>query len=126
MPDLPKPFSRAVENLIADFRGIPESRSRSRLRATQSIGSIVEKLLVKHQIGRPSPEQALRDRWPEIVGAANASYSHPVRIERGQLLVLVAHAVVKNEMFFHRDTLLQKIRMVPGCEEVQALNLRAG
>jgi hypothetical protein len=122
----PQPFSRAIENLIADFRGIPENRSRSRPRTARPLGELVEQLIVKHQIGRPSPEQALRDRWTEIVGAANAAYCHPVRIERGRLLVLVSHAVVRNELFMHRDPLLKKIRAVPGCEDIRELNLRAG
>ena len=33
----------------------------------QSISAVVEQLMVKHQIGRPSAEQAIRDRWPELV-----------------------------------------------------------
>ena len=65
-------------------------------------------------------------RWPEIVGAANASYSHPARIERNQLIVLAAHSVVRNELFLHRQSILEKLKKLPGCADIKGLALRAG
>ncbi len=82
--------------------------------------------MVTHQIGRPSAEQSIRDHWAELVGPANASYSHAARIERGRLIVLAAHAVVRNELFLHREEIVQHIRKLPGCEGIRSLNLRAG
>jgi hypothetical protein len=60
------------------------------------------------------------------VGVANASYSHPVVVERGQLLVLVSHAVVRNELFLHRLNILEKLKKLPGCAGIRGLTLRAG
>ena len=77
-------------------------------------------------IGRPSAEQSIRDHWPELVGTANASYSHAVRIERGRLLVLAAHSVVRNELFHHREEIARRIRALPGCEGIKSINLRSG
>jgi hypothetical protein len=87
---------------------------------------IIEQLLQKHQIGRESPEHTIREHWKDIVGAANASYSHPAMIERNQLIVLAGHAVVRNELFHHRDEIVARIKKLPGCEHVKAINLRAG
>ena len=122
----PKEFSRAIENLVADFRELPEDRGRSRKRATEDLGALVESLMVKYKIGRPSAAQTIRDHWVELVGAANASYSHPVTIEAGKLLVLVSHSVVRNELFQHRQPILAKLKKLPGCESVRQLLLRAG
>jgi hypothetical protein len=128
MPDEAGPFSKAAEELIGDFRGIPFTEPRKMLRRpTMTMAPLIEELLVKYQIGRHSCEQTIRDHWPEIVGAANASYSHPVRIERGKsLLVLISHAVVRNELFLHRDVIREKIRKLPGCDHVTEIRLRAG
>ena len=82
--------------------------------------------MVKYQVGRPSAEQTIRDHWPELVGAANAGYSHAVRIDKAQLLVLVSHSVVRSELLHHRAEILQRIRQLPGCEVVKSLTLRAG
>ncbi|MDO8538935.1 MAG: DUF721 domain-containing protein [Opitutaceae bacterium] len=125
--DPPHQFSRLAENLVGDLRGVaPEDPPRSRKRATQPLADVIEQLLQKHQIGRSSPEQTIRDHWVELVGSANASYSHPARIEGHRLLVLAAHSVVRNELFHHRAEIVARIRQLPGCADVRSLNLRAG
>ena len=127
MPDAPHQFSKLAEELVGELRGVPyDEPRRSKKRATQSLATIVEQLMVKHQIGRPSPEHTIRDHWAELVGSANASYSHPAMIERGRLTVLASHAVVRNELFLHRDDIVARIRQLPGCAEVKTLNLRSG
>ena len=127
MPDQPHQFSKLAEELVGDLRGVASDEPRrSHKRATKDLASVVEELMVKHQIGRPSPEQSIRDRWSELVGAANASYSHAARIERGRLIVLAAHSVVRNEIFLHREEIVQRIRQLPGCEGLRSLNIRAG
>ena len=123
----PHPFSRLAESLVSDLRRIPsEEPARARKRPTQELAALIEDLLQKNQIGRSSPEQTIREKWPELVGSAAAVYSHPVRIERRMLLVLAAHAVVRNELFHHRAEIVTRIQQLPGCADVKALNLRAG
>lgn len=123
----PHQFSRIAEELVGDLRGIAfDDPKRSKKRATQDLAALIEELLQKNQIGRSSPEQTIRDHWVELVGSANASYSHPARIERNQLVVLAAHAVVRNELFHHREQIVGRIKKLPGCAHVKSLNLRAG
>lgn len=127
MPDQPPQFSKIAEELIGDLRGIPsEEPRRSRKRPTQELGNVVEHLLQKYRIGRDAPEHLLKDHWPEIVGAASAAYSHPARLEHNMVTVLATHAVVRNELFHHRDAIVARIRKLPGCENVKAINLRVG
>ncbi|MFI5335484.1 MAG: DUF721 domain-containing protein [Opitutales bacterium] len=121
-----KEFSREVENLIAGFRQVPEDQGRSRRRKTQELGELIDSLLIKYRISHDSLEHSIREKWPELVGPANASYSHPVVLERGLLLVLVSHAVVRNELFHHRDSILAKLRKLPGCASIKGITLRAG
>ena len=94
MSSEPKEFSRSIENLIAGFRALPEDQGRSRRRPTVDLGKLVDELLVKHRISHDSLEHSIREKWPEIVGIANASYSHPLVVEKSLLVVLVSHAVV--------------------------------
>ena len=127
MPDQPHPFSKLAEELVGELRGVPFSEPRRCVkRATQPLASVIEQLMVKHQIGRPSAEQTIRDHWSELVGSANAAYSHPVRIERNRLLVLTAHAVVRNELFLNREQIVKRVQLLAGCAEVKSLNLRSG
>jgi hypothetical protein len=117
-----------AETLIADFRGVPdETPARMRRRSTRDMAGLMEELLVKHQVGRPSLEQTIRDRWPEVVGPANASYSHAAQIDpRGQLIVLASHSVVRSELILHRETIIDRIRQIPGCAKIKGIHVRAG
>ncbi|MEO6993940.1 MAG: DUF721 domain-containing protein, partial [Lacunisphaera sp.] len=124
--DEPKEFSREIENLIAGFRAVPNDRSRSKRRKTVDLGALIDELLVKYRISHDSIEHSIREKWPELVGPANASYSHPLTVERNQLVVLVSHAVVRNELFHHRLTILEKLKKLPGCGEIKGIALRVG
>jgi hypothetical protein len=127
MPDQPHQFSKLAEELVGELRRVPfEDPKRSRQRPTRPLAEWIEDLLQKNQIGRSSPEQLIRDHWVELVGSANAAYSHPARIERNRLIVLAAHSVVRNELFHHREGIVARIQKLQGCGNVKALNLRAG
>jgi hypothetical protein len=123
----PHQFSKIAEELVGDLRGIAwDEPKRSKKRPTQSMYAVIAQLVDKHQIGREAPEQVIRDHWSELVGAANAAYSHPARLERNMLTVLAAHAVVRNELFLHRAEIVARIKKLPGCATLKALNIRAG
>ena len=124
----PTPFSFQAEKLIAALRRVPDTTPpRMKKRPTKELSGLVEELMVKFQIGRDSPEQLIRDNWPELVGPANAHYSHAAQIDpRGRLTVLAGHAVVRNELFIHRQMIVERIRKLPGCGHVRELNIRAG
>ena len=127
MPDAPHQFSKIAEELIGDLRGVDTNEpKRSRKRPTQSLAAVIDELVQKHHIGREAPEQVIRDHWPELVGAANAAYSHPAKLERNMVTVLAAHAVVRNELFLHRAEIVARIKKLKGCANVKALNIRAG
>ena len=128
MPENPQPFSRSAEKLIAALRRLPdETPPRMRKRATLELGPLVDELLIKHQIGCESPEATIRQHWAEIVGPANAQYSHAATIDpRGRLVVLTSHAVVRNELFHHRPLIVSKLQKLPGCAHVSDLTLRTG
>ena len=128
MAEQPHTFSKLAEELIGDLRGVPfEEPRKSRKRPTLPLLGLIESILTEHQIGRDSAEHTLRAHWPALVGAANAAYSHAVRIEREKRLVVhVAHSVVRNELFMHRAEIVARIQKLPGCEGIKEINLRAG
>jgi hypothetical protein len=120
-------FSKTAEELVGDLRGVPFTEPRRQVkRPTKPLAGLIEELMVKYQVGRPSAEQTIRNHWVELVGTANAGYSHAVRIDKAQLLILVSHSVVRSELLHHRAEILQRLRQLPGCEGIKSLNLRAG
>ena len=128
MPTEPHRFSRVAEDLVASLRRVPSEDPRGiRRRPSLSISALIDSLKAKHGIGIPTSEQTIRDKWPEIVGPANASYSHAVRIdERGRLQVHASHAVVRNELFLNRAEIVGRIQSLPGCGAIKQLRLSQG
>jgi len=129
MSESPHKFSRIAEELIADLRQVPnEQPRRQRIRPTKPIADVVEDLVTKHRIGRTGPEDAIRERWAEIVGNASAAYSHPARLEKEGtvLIVITSHSVVRNELFLNRIAIVGKLRRLPGCSGIRRLHLAAG
>ena len=125
----PLRFSQAAEELIGDLRGVSRREPRKqKLRPTHPLAEVVDELISKYRIGRDAPEQIIREHWSEIVGPANAAYAHAARLERGgrTLVVIVGHSVVRNELFLHRQAIVDKLRLLPGCRELKELNLRTG
>ncbi len=113
--------------MIADLRGVPPDESRSRLRDTRPIGDLADHLLHKHRIGMKTPEEAIRDAWVEIVGAPNAEYRHPLRIDRSRILVVgVSNPIIRQELLFHKKVVLQRIRAIPACAHLTDVMFRAG
>jgi hypothetical protein len=120
-------FRREVENLIADFRGLPIDPSRSRLRSTRGLGDLMEQILHKYRIGMATPEDAIRQAWHEIVGEGNATFCHPLRIDRERTLVIgVSNPVVRQELIFHRAMILERIRAIPAAHHISDLTIRSG
>lgn len=118
-------FTRQVENMVADLRGLPHDESRSRLRETESVANLVDRLLHKHRIGMTTPEEAIRDAWREIVGAPNAAYSHPLRIDRERVLVIgVSSPVVRQELLFHKALILHRLQAIPACHHIMDVVFR--
>ena len=122
------PFNHAARELIAAFRGVPNDvPSRQYRRPTAALGPLIEELLIKHQIGRASPEDAIRENWPAVVGPAIAHYSHAGQIDpRGKLTILYNQPVAGNELRFHQIDILARIRALPGCALVKSLAIRSG
>lgn len=126
-PGAPHEFGRTAADLIASLRGLePDEPRRSRVRPSRPLAELVESILQENRIGRDAPEHTIREHWREVVGPASAAYSHPSRLERNLLTVLTAHAVVRNELFHHREEIVARIRRLPGCGTVKALRLVSG
>ncbi|MDR1434922.1 MAG: DUF721 domain-containing protein [Puniceicoccales bacterium] len=107
-------FSRKVQNLIADFRGLPRDDSPAVLRKERQIGNVFQEILKKYvktcdaKIGGE-----IFDQWPRIVGPMFCSISRPHKIlANGALIVKVENSVIRQELSFQSDEILQQIRRI--------------
>jgi hypothetical protein len=125
MPGEPHRLGRTAEELVASLRRIPSEDPRgARIRPSVDLNELIDSIRRKHGIGVATAEQSVRDHWPQIVGEANASYSHAVRVdERGRLIVTASHSVVRNELFMNRAEIVGRIRKLPACGAIRQIHL---
>lgn len=122
----PLAFSREVENLIAQFRGLPGNLSRSTLRESKSINGILENCLKVYKIGEARPTDQIMANWKSIVGEKNAHRCCPKTLSRGNLVIAVANPVVRSELQFIRGRIMEEIRALPGCGGITGITFVAG
>lgn len=115
-------FSRSVQNLLANLRGLPEDRGRSTDRPMRTIDDAVRDAFRKLRLDKPTPESAIVAHWHELLPHKLARRCAPLRVlEGGKLIVQCENSVVKSEARFHERAMLAKIRLLRGCQEVRSI-----
>lgn len=110
-------FRRDVENLIADLRGLPNSRSRAKVRAATPLDNIVEVIFERYQIGQDNLENVIMQHWKDIVGEKTAHRCRPQRLVNNQrLIILAGNPVIRQELQFSQGKILRKLHTLPGCQ----------
>lgn len=119
-------FSRDIENLIAQFRGLPKNLSRSTLRDSKGIDFLIDSCVKSYKIGEEHHTDHIMANWKDIVGVKNAHRCCPKTFSRGNLVISVANPVVRNELQFSRSQIIKQIRALPGCESISGITFVAG
>jgi hypothetical protein len=120
-------YPRRIENLIANFRSIPEDNHQSTIRHAYRADALMEVVLERYRIGQTRPEELIMRNWKGIMGESMASRCVPRRLDRGRRLVItVPTPLVKQELAFQKSMLLNRIRRLKGCEKVQEIVFQVG
>lgn len=124
----PEEFSRLAQELIGDLRGIPFSEpARMRRRPTKDLGPLMEAVLAKHHIGTENLAEDIRAHWAQVVGPANAQFSHPILLDDKQILhVSYSHSMVHSNLKLMKPTILERLRALPRCGSIKDIRLRLG
>lgn len=119
-------FSKNIEDVIADFRGLPRTVSASSRRDPYALDSLLTVLQEKYKLEQPSPERALVENWERIFGSSLAERCHPVRIKDNSTLVIsVTNQTLRAELQFQKRTILKRIQSLEYCKEIKDLVIRS-
>jgi hypothetical protein len=111
-------FSKKIQNLIANFRGLPEDSSPSILKdewpAAQLFRDILKKYVTKSDVEIGAE---IFENWPRIVGDMFCNLCAPHKITAtGALVLKVQNSVVRQELFLRKKEILQHIyQSCPRC-----------
>ncbi|MBC9888910.1 MAG: DUF721 domain-containing protein [Opitutae bacterium] len=128
-PNMPenRSFNQQAMNLIADFQGLPITNTRASMGKDLGLDTIMDRLIVRFQIQGARPEETIAAHWMTIVGERFAQHSFPVRLDRGtRLFVAVSNSVVRQEMWFRRKEILERLKIILKGTEIREIVLRSG
>jgi len=118
-------FSKNIEDVIADFRGLPHTVSASSRREPTSLDSIMVVLQEKYKLEKPSPERILVENWEQVFGKL-AGRCNPVRIKDDTTLIIsVNNQTLRSELQFMKRSFLKKIKALEHCSKITDIVIRS-
>ncbi|WPJ97004.1 DUF721 domain-containing protein [Coraliomargarita algicola] len=119
-------FSKNIEDIIADFRGLPHTVTTSARREPKPLDSIMVLLQEKYKLEKPSPERTLVENWEKIFGPSLCERCHPVRIKDERTLIIsVTNQTLRSELQFMKRSFLKKIQALEHCSDIKDLVIRS-
>lgn len=94
-------------------------RTRTRL-----IGEVLEEFFKRPYVAAKIAEGKLPEYWREIVGEYAAMQTHEIRLENHILYIGIRSSVVRNEIFFRRDQIMQLLNERAGVRLINAIIVR--
>lgn len=88
------------------------------------IGEILGEFFQRPYVARKIAEGKLPEIWRDIVGQHVANLTTSFRLENGILYVGVASSVVRQELFYRRDELMQQLNTRAGYKFVNSIIVR--
>lgn len=80
----------------------------------QSIKALIDKVMLEGENRQTVLEQRACYLWPEIVGPGVNRYTFRRYVDRGVMHVYLSSPALKNELSFHRTSILQAINQAVG------------
>lgn len=119
-------FSKNIEDLIADFRGLPRNTTASSKHPPVPLDNLLVVLKEKYKLEKPSTERTLVENWVEIFGTKLAGRCNPVRIKEERVLIVsVTNQTLRSELQFRKRAILKKIHTLPGCTSIKEIIIRS-
>lgn len=118
------PFSKPIEDIIADFRGLPRSVSAASKRHPVSLDNLLVIIKERYKLESPSPERTLVQNWDSIFGKL-AGRCNPIRIKDERTLIIsVTNPTLRSELNFKKKQILKQIQMLPHCNAISEIVIR--
>ncbi|MDR0351254.1 MAG: DUF721 domain-containing protein [Puniceicoccales bacterium] len=113
-------FSREINNLIADFRNLPQDESCAIFHREVLMHDALKCLCAMYlKNSLKSMNSNLVANWEQIVGGDYARYCFPSKIlPNGMLVVNVSNSVIRSELCFKASEIISRIGKIGCCDRV--------
>ena len=118
-------FSKKLEDVIADFRGLPHTVTSSSQRQPTPLDNLLVMLQEKYSLDRPSPERTLVENWQVIFGPSLCKRCHPIRIKDERTLIIsVTNQTLRSELQFKKRAILKRVQSLEYCGDIKDIVVR--
>ncbi len=80
----------------------------------EKVGNIIQKYFFDLGIDKPILEHRAIFVWPTIVGKRLSEVTQPERVTEGKIFVKINNALWRNEIFYHKKEIIQKMNQELG------------
>jgi hypothetical protein len=85
------------------------------------VGEVLRGLQAGNHLGRRLAESRALEAWPEIVGELLAERTRPLRLAGGRLFVVAPGSALRQELVFHKATILRRFNEHAGTALVREI-----
>ena len=91
---------------------------------TMLVGDVLKEFFSRPYVAAKVAEGRLPDTWREIVGDRVADLTTSLKLENHVLTAHISSSVVRSELFYRRESLMQEINRVSGVRLVNVVIIR--
>lgn len=91
---------------------------------TMLVGDVLKEFFSRPYVAAKVAEGRLPDTWREIVGDRVADLTTSLKLENHVLTAHISSSVVRSELFFRRESLMQEINRISGVRLVNVVIIR--
>lgn len=91
---------------------------------TMLVGDVLKEFFSRPYVAAKVAEGRLPDTWREIVGDRVADLTISLKLENRVLTAHISSSVVRSELFYRRESLMQEINRLSGVRLVNVVIIR--
>lgn len=96
----------------------------SRNRNLIKLGDTIKQIFKEERLDEKYSIYAIRNGWEGIVGKTVAKHTTEIQFAKGVLFITLDSAIIRNEMAFAKDSIIEKINQFTGKPFVKELVLK--
>ncbi len=91
---------------------------------TMLVGDVLKEFFSRPYVAAKVAEGRLPDTWREIVGDRVADLTTSLKLENHVLTAHISSSVVRSELFYRRESLMQEINRISGVRLVNVVLIK--
>ena len=91
---------------------------------TMLVGDVLKEFFSRPYVATKVAEGRLPDTWREIVGDRVADLTTSLKLENHVLTAHISSSVVRSELFYRRESLMQEINRISGVRLVNVVIIK--